>query len=209
MNLELSFTIGAGVHVADGIIPGVPLGCERQPLVNWLLEGELSAGAVGCGDNVSRKVVSAKRNARAVFPLLGERCVDIISRVVGPHADGKKQVIPDEKGPSRGLGFPKPPLHRRRDFEFVHSRRAEPVEIHSDFDSVPDANDDARREGGEEIHWAQSAVQFTVDLSFVQDVRTGNVEYGFLPVGAADWENEQKKQPKSGWPDVSTWEQER
>ena len=58
------------------------------------------------------------------------------------------------------------------------------------------ANDDTRRKRGQGIHWAHSAVQFTIDLSFVQDVRTGNVEYGLLPVGAADWEDDQKKNQK-------------
>jgi hypothetical protein len=72
----------------------------------------------------------------------------------------------------------------------VQSGGTQPVEIHSDFDSVPYAKDDARRKRGQVIHWARSAVQFTIDLSFVQYVRTGNVEYGLLPVGTADWEHE-------------------
>ena len=68
---------------------------------------------------------------------------------------------------------------------------------------MTDTNDDARRESGQEIHGSQSAVQFTIDFSFVQDVRTGNVEYGFLPVGTAGRKDDEKKQGKLEGPAVS------
>jgi hypothetical protein len=58
---------------------------------------------------------------------------------------------------------------------------------------VTDADDDPRRKCGQEIHGPQRAVEFTVDFSFVEDVRAGNVEYCFLPVGAEDWEGGEKK----------------
>ena len=61
---------------------------------------------------------------------------------------------------------------------------------------MPYSNDNARRKRGQGIHWAHSAVQFAIDLSFVHDVQTGNIEYGLLPVGAADWEDGQKKHQK-------------
>jgi len=78
----------------------------------------------------------------------------------------------------------------------IQHGRTQPVEIHSDFDLVPYANDDARRKRGQGIYWPHSTVQFGIDLSFVQDVRTGNVEYGLLPVGAADREDAQKEHQK-------------
>lgn len=54
------------------------------------------------------------------------------------------------------------------------------------------ANDDTWCKSGQGIQNAHSPIQFTIDLSFVQDVRTGNVEDGFLSVGAADWEGKQQ-----------------
>lgn len=90
----------AGIHVARGVIPGVPLGCEREAFVEDLFEGELPAGAVGFGDDVARKVVRARGDARAVLPLFGERGVAIIPRVVGPQVCGKKQIVSNKKRPS-------------------------------------------------------------------------------------------------------------
>jgi hypothetical protein len=96
------------------------------------------------------------------------------------------------------------PLHRGRDFEFVHAGCAETVEIHSDFDSVTDADDDARRKCGQEIHGLQSAVEFAVDFPFFEDVCARNVEYCFLAVGAEDREGgEEKQQEKLERTDVS------
>ncbi len=71
--------------------------------------------------------------------------------------------------------------------------RAEAVEIYAYLDSVSDADDDAGRECGQEIHGAQGAVQFTVHLSFVENVRTRNVEYGFLGARAGDRKDDQKQ----------------
>ena len=65
------FYDGAGIHVANGIVAGVPLGCESEAFVDCLFESELAAGAVGCGDYVASKVVRARGDARAVLPLLG------------------------------------------------------------------------------------------------------------------------------------------
>ena len=175
----------ARIHVARGIIAGIPLGCEREAFVEGLFEGELPAGAVGFGDNVARKVVRARGDARAVLPLLGERGVGIIPRVVGPKIYGKKQIVSNKKRPSRRLGFPNPPFHRRGNFVLFQSGGAEPVEVHPHFDSVPDANHHTRSKSREKIHWADRAVQFAVHFSVVQDVSAGDVENGFLGVGAA------------------------
>jgi hypothetical protein len=191
----------AGVHIARGLIPRVPFGRERQTAVNLLFEGQLPTGAIGARDNVSRKVVSPNGNPRAMFPLLRERRVSIIPRVVGPFADWKKQVIANEKGPSSALVAPKPPFDRGGDFEFPHRGRAQPVEIHSDFDLMPYAKDDARCKRGQGIDRAHGTVLFEVDLSFVQDVRAGNVEYGFLCVDAADRKGDQQKHQQLEGPD--------
>ena len=64
------FYDGAGIHVANGIIACVPLGCEREAFVDCLFESELATGAVGFGDHVARKVVRAGGDAGAVLPLL-------------------------------------------------------------------------------------------------------------------------------------------
>ena len=102
------------------------------------------------------------------------------------------------------MAHPKLPLQRGGYFEFTHARSAETVEIHSDFDSVTDAEDDARRKRGQEIHGAQGAVEFTIDFPFVEDVRAGNVEHRFLAVGAEHWEGaEEKQQEKLERTDVS------
>ena len=84
---------GAGVHVSGGLLPGVPLGCESQAIGDALLERELASGAIGIGNHISREVVSAKADARAAGPFLGERCIKIISRIVGSLPDGKVHVI--------------------------------------------------------------------------------------------------------------------
>ncbi len=65
------FYDGAGINIANGIVAGVPLGCEREAFVDCLFESELSTDAVGFGDNVARKVVRAGGDAGAVLPLLG------------------------------------------------------------------------------------------------------------------------------------------
>lgn len=70
---------------------------------------------------------------------------------------------------------------------------AEAVEIHADLDSVSDADDDAGRECGQEIHGAQGAVQFAINFSFVENVGAGDVEYGFLGVCAGEWKDDQKQ----------------
>ena len=70
---------------------------------------------------------------------------------------------------------------------------AEAVEIYAYLDSVTDADDDAGRERGQEIHGAQGAVQFAIDFSFVENVRAGDVEYGFLGVGAGGRKDDQKQ----------------
>ena len=72
---------------------------------------------------------------------------------------------------------------------------------------VPDANDDARCKCGQRIDWPHGAVQFAIDLPLVQDVRTGNIEYGLLPVSAANGEEGQNKHQKLERPDCSQWEQ--
>lgn len=176
------------------MVPCVPFRGERQAVVQSLLQGELSAGAIRVGDNASREVVSTKFNTRALFPLFREGCVSIISRAVGPLENGEKEIIPGVKGPSRGLALPKPPLYRWRDIQLVQPWRTQSIEIHSNFDSVPYANDNARRKRGQGIDWAHSAIHLSIDPSFIQDIRTGNVEYGFLRVGAADWKGGKKEQ---------------
>lgn len=75
--------------------------------------------------------------------------------------------------------------------------RAEAVKIYAHLDSLSDANDDAGRECGQEIHGAQGAVQFTVHFSFVQNVSAGDVEYRFLGVRAGDRKDDEKQQQKS------------
>ena len=59
---------------------------------------------------------------------------------------------------------------------------------------MTDADDDSRGECGQEIHGAQGAVQFTIDLSFIQEIRTGNVKYGFLRVDGVGREEQEKEQ---------------
>ena len=175
----------SGIHVARGIIAGVPLGCEREAFIDGLFESELPAGAVGFGDDVARKVVRSSGDARTALPFLGERGVGIIPRVVGPKVYGKNQIVSNKKRPSRRLGFPNPPFHRRRNFVLFQSGGAEPVEVHSHFDSVPDANHHTRSKCREKVHWADRAVQFAIYFSVVQDVSARHVENGFLGVGAA------------------------
>ena len=79
-----------GVHVPDRLVPGVPLGCQGQAIAYPLFECKLSPGPVGGRNNVSRKVVSPKADASPVLPLLCERCVEIVSRIVGAFADREK-----------------------------------------------------------------------------------------------------------------------
>jgi len=61
---------------------------------------------------------------------------------------------------------------------------------------MPDADDNARSERREWIDHAHGAVQFTIDFSCVQNVRTGHIEYGFLAVGIVNGEREQEKKQK-------------
>jgi hypothetical protein len=89
-----------GVYVANRRIPRIPFRRKREAIINWLLECELPASAVGSRNDVSGKVIPTEGNPRAVLPLLGKRRVNVISRVIGSLPNRKEQVIPNKKGPA-------------------------------------------------------------------------------------------------------------
>ena len=61
---------------------------------------------------------------------------------------------------------------------------------------MADSNDDTRRKSSQGIHDPHRAVQFAVDFPFIQDVRTGNIEYGFLSMSAENREQHNKQCPE-------------
>src|SRR6202044_394645 len=63
--LRGKFPHRAGVDVARGVIPRVPLCGERHAARDGLLESELAARAIRRGDHVSREVVRTRANARS------------------------------------------------------------------------------------------------------------------------------------------------
>lgn len=58
-----------------------------------LFESELGASPIGGGDDIAGEVVSAKADARAAFPLLGEGRIKIIANVVGAIPNGEKEFV--------------------------------------------------------------------------------------------------------------------
>jgi len=87
-----------------------------------LFEGELTAGAVGGGDDVAGEVVSAQSDPSAVLPLLGNGCVEIVTGVVGAVVDGEEQVVADVERPTGGVVVPEPPLYGGGDVQLAEGR---------------------------------------------------------------------------------------
>ena len=65
------------------------------------------------------------------------------------------------------------------------------------------AEHNTRRKRGVRIDHPHRPVLLEIHFPFIQNVRTGNVEYGLLRVGAADQKDDQKKQQKLEGPDIS------
>lgn len=108
--------VEAGIDVAVGLVAAVPLGGQGQTGSERLFEGELSAGTIGGGDDIAREVISAEGYAGAALPLFGESGVEIVSDVVRAIADGEKEFVTDEEGPTGTVVLPRTPFYRGGNF---------------------------------------------------------------------------------------------
>jgi hypothetical protein len=81
-------------------------------------------------------------------------------------------------------------------FDSPVTGRRKAVEIRANLDLVSDAHNDARRKCVNRVHWARSAVRFAIDLAFVQNVGTADIEDGFLAVHGSCREGRDEQREK-------------
>ena len=178
--LAREFDDQAGVDETGVGVAGVPFGGDGPAFTYGLLEGELTAHAVGGGDDVAREVVRADSNARSVLPFLGYRRVDVVAGVVGALTNREENVIADVEGPTSGGAFPWTPFDCRSDSELTVDWGSEAIEVCANFYVMADANDNSGSERGEGALVAGSVIEFAIDFALVENVRARDVEDGFL-----------------------------
>ena len=58
---------------------------------------------------------------------------------------------------------------------------------------MANSHDDTRRKGGQGIHDPDRAIEFEANFSLIQDVRTRDIKYSFLPMRVENREHNHKQ----------------
>src|SRR6476659_7823287 len=91
---------GSRGEIPDAGIPGEPIGSEREPLVDRLLNSKLAPSPVCRGHDIGCEVICPKRQARLRLQSFHEFSVDVVARVVATVLHGKEEVVSNNECPA-------------------------------------------------------------------------------------------------------------